>query len=138
MMESVLVDTGPIVAIYAERDAAHERCVAVLKTIRPPLITTWAVLTEACWLLRSEPKAILGILKACEAGLFAIPELDERAFPWIAEFLARYRNVKPQLADASLVFLAERDHLDCIFTLDRRDFSIYRFRKNQSFQLLPR
>lgn len=137
MNQKVLVDAGPIVAIYAERDAAHTECVALLEDICPPMITTWAVLAEVCWLLRNRPNLVQSMLKACGDGLLALPELDELAFSWISEFMTRYVNLQPQLADASLVYLAQRDRLDTIFTLDRRDFSIYRFGKNQAFHLLP-
>ncbi len=46
-------------------------------------------------------------------------------------------DIGVQLADASLVYLAERDQIDTVLTLDRRDFSIYRFGNNRSFTLLP-
>jgi predicted nucleic acid-binding protein len=57
--------------------------------------------------------------------------------PWIATFMRRYRRFKPQLADAALIHLAERENLDVIFTLDRRDFSVYRLSSGRSLQILP-
>jgi predicted nucleic acid-binding protein len=66
----------------------------------------------------------------------AVPMGDEAA-AWIAGFLRKYSKLKPQLADASLVHLAERDDLDTVFTLDRRDFSTYRFGRNRRFRILP-
>ena len=47
------------------------------------------------------------------------------------------KALNAQLADAALVYLAEREGLDTVFTLDRRDFSVYRFSRNRSFHLLP-
>jgi predicted nucleic acid-binding protein len=55
----------------------------------------------------------------------------------IAKILNRYRKLNAQLADAALVHLAERERLDTVFTLDRRDFSVYRFSGNKSFHILP-
>jgi predicted nucleic acid-binding protein len=40
-------------------------------------------------------------------------------------------------ADATLVMLAEELGTDLVFTTDRRDFEVYRFGKNRSFQILP-
>jgi uncharacterized protein len=45
--------------------------------------------------------------------------------------------MRPQLADASLVHLANRESIDTIFTLDRRNFSVYRSARNRRFRLIP-
>jgi predicted nucleic acid-binding protein len=55
----------------------------------------------------------------------------------IAELLQKYESIRPQLADAALVYLAGRERIDAIFTLDRRDFSIYRTSRGRSFRILP-
>ena len=36
----ILVDTGPLVALFDNKDAAHDRCARVLKGLREPLKTT--------------------------------------------------------------------------------------------------
>ena len=48
----ILVDTGPLVALFDPADRAHDRCVETLKTIKEPLATTYPVLTEAFHLLQ--------------------------------------------------------------------------------------
>lgn len=63
--------------------------------------------------------------------------LDEADTVPLARILSRYRKLGPQLADAALVHLAEREGLDTVFTLDRRDFSVYRLSGNRSLHLLP-
>jgi uncharacterized protein len=63
--------------------------------------------------------------------------LEESDTEPIGKILQRYRNLNAQLADAALVHLAERERLDTVFTLDRRDFSVYRFSGNRSFSLFP-
>jgi hypothetical protein len=89
------------------------------------------------WLLRKYPPGIEMLLKGADGGLFEFPVFSEGAASWMARFLKKYRKLGAQLADASLVYLAERDRLDTIFTLDRRDFSVYRFLRNHSFRILP-
>jgi len=37
----------------------------------------------------------------------------------------------------SLVYLAEHEKIETIFTLDRRDFSVYRLGDKRSLNLLP-
>ncbi len=95
------------------------------------------MITEAAWLLRRHPGAVRQLFEGFETGLLRLAELDERATGWIGRFLARYRGVGAQVADAALVYLAERDGMDAVFTLDRRDFSVYRIHGKRALQLLP-
>jgi uncharacterized protein len=135
--QRVLADTGPIVAILSARDAHHDRCVAELADLRPPLITCWPVLTEALWLLRQDSQAIGELFRAFDAGLYTLALLGEEALPWLEAFMHRYRKIGAQLADASLVYLAEREGFNTVFSLDRRDFSVYRYGKNRSLKIIP-
>ncbi|GAC1474380.1 MAG: PIN domain-containing protein [Isosphaeraceae bacterium] len=132
-----LADTGPLVAIVSTDDEHHEACVAALAAIPAPLLTCWPVLTEAAWLLRRRPDALAKLLESFDAGLLSLLPLDDAAVPWIAAFLKRYESLGAQLADAALVYLAEREGLRTVFTLDRRDFSIYRLKRNRALRLLP-
>jgi predicted nucleic acid-binding protein len=133
----VLVDTGPIVAMLSEADQYHERCLIELANLQPPLLTCWPVITEVHWLLRQDPRAVDGMFRAFATGLLKLMPLDEKAIPWLEQFLRRYRKLGAQIADAALVYLAERDKITTVFTLDRRDFSVYRFGKNRSLELIP-
>jgi predicted nucleic acid-binding protein len=137
MIPRVLLDAGPLVALLAPDDAWHERCVQQLHELAPPFLSTWPVLVEAAWLLRSHPDAVQQMFVWMTTGTIALPPLGDEAAPWIAAFLRKYRKLQPQLADASLVYLAEREDIDTIFTLDRRDFEVYRFGRNRRFRLLP-
>jgi len=134
-MKRVLVDTGPIVAILSRRDQYHKVCVDALREMPGPLFTCWPVLTEAAWLLRKSADSVQQLLKGVEAGfLELLPLTTEDAVP-IAAILKKYRRV--QLADAALFHLAARDGLDMVFTLDQRDFSLFRLPKGKGLRILP-
>ena len=135
MHHHVLLDTGPLVAILDGSDNEHEQCLERLLEIQTPLLTCWPVLTEAAWLLNNS-SAIQELLLSINTGLLKLLPIDESALPWIAAFYRKYRKLDPQLADASLVYLAERENLDTIFTLDRRDFSVYRLAGGRTLQIL--
>ena len=137
MIARILVDTGPLVAILKANDHHHQECTEQLAEIKAPLLTCWPVIIEAAWLLRDYPSAIQDLLLSFNTGLLKLLPLDESALPWIATFLRRYRKLDPQIADAALVHLAERENLDIIFTLDRRDFSVYRVTGGRKLRLLP-
>jgi hypothetical protein len=66
-----------------------------------------------------------------------IPEVQSDALPWPQAFLTPYRKRGAQLADASMVYLAERKGIDTVFSLDWPDFAVYRYGKNKPLTLIP-
>jgi predicted nucleic acid-binding protein len=136
-MRRVLADTGPLVAILSRRDQHHRACVDALREMPGPLFTCWPVITEATWLLRHDSDAVERLLSSLNTGfLELLPLTSEDARP-IAAILKKYRDIDAQLADAALVHLAARDGLDTVFTLDRRDFAVYRLPRGRRFRVLP-
>jgi predicted nucleic acid-binding protein len=57
----ILVDTGPLVALFDPLDGSHRRCREILKTLREPLVTTVPVLTEAFHMLSPESPGADGL-----------------------------------------------------------------------------
>lgn len=133
----VLVDTGPLVAIHRSADEHHLRCVESLHAIMPPLFTSWFVIAEAAYLLRDSNAAVERLLQGPELGIYRILPIDESDLPSLSALVRKYRNLRPQLADVSLVHLANRESLEVVFTLDRHDFQVFRTAKGKRFQLLP-
>jgi uncharacterized protein len=134
--DRILVDTGPIVAIFNPQDSFHHTCIEALGAIKSPLHTCWPVLTEAAYLLAYSPRAVDRLLNSLGGFLQLLP-LDPADAKAIADILKRYENIHPQLADAALVHLAGREGIDTIFTLDRRDFSVYRTSRGRALRIIP-
>jgi uncharacterized protein len=137
VIRRVLIDTGPLVAIGREDDEFHDACVEQAKQIVAPMLTCWPVITEAAWPLRSHSRALPELLGQFGKGTFAFCELGAADMPAIAVILKRYDSIGLQLADACIVHLAERENIDTIFTLDRRDFGAVRVRGKQRLNLIP-
>ncbi len=137
VIERILVDTGPIVSLLKRKDAHHETCKAHLKWLRGPLLTCWPFVTEAARLLRKDTAMVKRLLLSVDAGLFGITTLDTRAMVWMPEFIDRYKKLGAQVADAAIVYLAERDDIGAVFTLDRRDFSVDRTTAGKALRVLP-
>jgi predicted nucleic acid-binding protein len=133
----ILIDTGPILAILSASDEYHDVCTEQLRKIKGPLLTCWPVVTEAAWLLRKFPKAISLLLSSFNSRLFELAPLEEADLPGITAILARYKDLGIQLADASLVQIANREGIETIFTLDRRDFGVLRLARGKKFRLIP-
>lgn len=136
-MRRVLVDTGPIVAILSRADHHHERCVEALRTLPGPLFSCWPVITEAAWLLRKNSRAVQQLLRSLHTGFIEMLPLQSLEAKEIAGIMKKYTSLQPQLADAALVYLATRDGIDTILTLDRGDFSVYRLARKRPFRIVP-
>jgi predicted nucleic acid-binding protein len=96
------------------------------------------VITEAAWLLRKSPRAVQQLLRSIDGGFLELLPLAGAESEAIATLMKRYEDVHPQLADIALVYLANRERIDTIFTLDRRDFSIYRSGRRSTFRIIPK
>ena len=137
MRNGVLVDTGPIIAILSESDEHHAACIEQLHHIKGPLLTCWPVITEAVWLLRAYPHAAGMLLSSFQGRPFELLPLGEGDLLGIASILAKYKDLGLQLADASLIHLANREKIETIFTLDRRDFGVMRLARGKKPRLIP-
>jgi predicted nucleic acid-binding protein len=136
-MKRVLVDAGPLVAIMSRADHYHETCVEALHDLPGPLFSCWPVITEAAWLLRKHAGTVRQLLKAISEGFLELLPIQSTEAAEIGKLMEKYRNIRLQLADAALVYLAARDGFDVIFTLDRRDFSVYQAGRKGAFRIVP-
>lgn len=136
-MKRVLADTGPLVAIMSRTDEHHGTCVQTLHDLPGPLFSCWPVITEAAWLLRGHAGAVRQLLNSISTGFLELLPIQSGEAAEIATMMEKFRNIRPQLADAALVYLAERDGFDVIFTLDRRDFSVYNAGRKRPFRIIP-
>ena len=133
----ILVDAGPLVALVDADDQHHEECAATLKTLREPLATVWPPLVEAMYLLSAQPLAQEALWEMLDRGAILLLPLDSSDTPRIREFMRKYANRPMDLADAALLRVAEREGLRKIFTVDRRDFSVYRLHRRTRLTLIP-
>ena len=136
-MPAVLVDTGPLVALLDRSDPYHLSCQESLSSLDDSLVTVWPVLTEAMYLLRAYWQAQDALWEMIESGAVQIISLGMDDIPRMRELMRKYRDLPMDLADAGLVRVAERERLRRIFTLDRRDFQVYRPSRIGRFTILP-
>lgn len=125
----ILADTGPLVALFDPADADHTRCVDRLRSLREPLFTTVAVLTEAFHLLGPESRGATALRAFVSEGGLHVWHFDDTALLRAFELMETYADAPMDLADASLVTAAEVLGTRKVFTLDRKDFNAYRLRR---------
>jgi predicted nucleic acid-binding protein len=133
----ILIDAGPLVALISVADRHHRVCHQTLKTLEEPIGTVWPALTEAMYLLRTSWAAQQALWEMVERGTITLVPLDIDDVPRMRELMEKYRDLPMDLADAALVRIAEREGIRCVFTLDRRDFTIYRPIGIGRFSILP-
>jgi hypothetical protein len=134
---AVLVDTGPLVAVLDRSDPDHASCVDTLQSIEERLVTVWPVITEAMYLLRTFQTAQDALLELLESNVVEVFTLGSGDISRIRELIRKYRDLPMDFADAALVRVAEREKISRVFTLDRRDFQIYRPSRLGRFAILP-
>jgi len=135
----ILVDTGPLVALFDPADADHSRCVEVLSGIEEPIGTTIPVLTDAFHLLTPGSLGSQRLMDFISGHGLMVRFLDKPMLERGLELMMKYADRPMDLADASLVVMAE--HLKCckVFTIYRGDFITYRIRqghRNQAFEII--
>jgi hypothetical protein len=131
-VRSIIVDTGPLVALFDARDERHEEAKRVLESTRATLFTTWPVITEACHFLGQRGKrALLAFIRRGGVRLHPVAIEDVQR---LDELIAKYERM--DFADATLVVLSEKSGITDVFTVDRRDFEAYRTRTGRRFRLV--
>lgn len=123
-MRSILVDAGPLIAMQDRSDRNHLRVKRFIQEFRGRMLTTWPVLAEACHFLPERTQ--IRFLRWAAAGGLGVVEVHESALSTIADWKEKYRNLPMDLADASLLWVAEQTGITEILTIDLRDFAAYR------------
>jgi predicted nucleic acid-binding protein len=133
----ILLDTGPIVAFFDASDSYHQLCIETLKRIKEPLVTSWPVLTESFYLLGFSWGAQDNLWEFIKRGGVEILSLDVKMQARCRGLMKKYKDLPMDLADSTLFVLAESRKMDRVFTLDHKDFKIYRLANKKKFKLLP-
>lgn len=129
----ILVDTGPLVALFDPKDPQHQRCVATLKAIREPAHTTVSVLTATFHMLGPDSLGSDRLRDFIAQGGLSIWFFDPAALTRAFELMERYGDQPMDLADASLIVAAESLATRRVFTIDRKDFETYRVRRGHRY-----
>lgn len=136
MAASILVDTGPMLAMIDRRDHWHDRCVAILPRLPLPLLTSEAVLAELFYLVRADRRATQAVWNFVHSAAITLGTIGDQDLPGLASLMKQYADVPMDFADATLVYLAQRERLNTVFTIDS-DFLVYRIGGRQRFRVLP-
>lgn len=139
-MRNVLIDAGPLVALFATDDAHHARYDALVaqgaaEGLR--LVTTWPCVVEASYMLDAPWR--FELLTWVERGGVQVFPFDAAhlgaMLPWMRRHTEKHK-CDMDLADASLLWLASETGLRDIMTIDVKDFARYRLPEGDALTLL--
>jgi predicted nucleic acid-binding protein len=134
---TILVDTGPLVALLNQRDQYHHWAVEQVKYLKPPFYTCEAVMTEVHFLLARFPSGNRHLNRLAASGKLNLSFAYQDHLTSIHMQIEKYGNIPMSFADACLVQLAETHRRSRILTLDS-NFSIYRTTRDKSLStMLP-
>jgi uncharacterized protein len=133
-----LTDAGPLIALIDAGEPDHERCRAALDRLALPMQTTWPAFTEAIYLLGRAAgwPGQDALWRLVEREALVLATLDPSLVARSAELMHDYRDHPMDLADATLVALAEAEHHATIFTLDSH-FRAYRLHGRRHLHMIP-
>jgi predicted nucleic acid-binding protein len=137
MAVNALVDTGVILALLDRSDNWHTACVAAYNRAQLPLLTTEAVLTEVFHLTYRNLRDVQGVWKLLRVGAIRMVSIEHDELPQIHALMENYADHPMDFADATLVYVAARESLSLILTVDHDDFETYRIGGRKKFSILP-
>ena len=134
-MKQILIDSGPLIALFDASDKYHHEAVNFIKTNKYQLVTSLASITETLYLLDFNRNAQIDFLEWVHRGAVEIHNIERDDFERIRELTIKYRDLPMDFADSCLVYLAEKLNLNTIATIDR-DFTIYRIQGRRKFKII--
>ncbi len=123
-----LIDAGPLVAYFDRADDWHEEATAFISGFKGQFVTSAPVITEVMWLLRADHRVQNEFLRLVSAGVIYQELLSAPDLGRIAELNAAYADLPADIADLSLLVIAERRNISRILTLDT-EFNHYRVKR---------
>ncbi len=132
--DTLIADSGFLIALFDTREPHHAAAKAYLEHGIQPLVTVEAVVVEVSFFLAGDQRR--AFLNAIAAAALPVLALEGNSHRRIAELLRKYDDMSPDYADLALIDLAERSELNAILTLDTHDFSLYRIKGRKCFDLV--
>jgi uncharacterized protein len=137
MAASVLADTGALLALLDKKDQWHYASLEALAQLRVPLLTSEAVVTELFHLMGSGRFQMEAAWNLLRSGTILLAAINDTELEHIRALMIRYSDTPMDFADATLVYLAKRESISSVFTVNYDHFATYRIEGTRRFRILP-
>ena len=125
MLNTILVDTGPLTALFDKDDKHHHKILEFIKGKKFRFVTTTAVVTEVTHLLDFSVDAQIDFFRWILNNGVQLEEVGISDISRIIELTKKYSDQPMDFADATLIVVAERTGIKKIISIDS-DFDVYR------------
>lgn len=139
-MRSILIDAGPLIALFAVDDKHHQRFDRLISELSGGglrLLSVWPCVVKASYLLDVPQR--FEMLRWIELGGVQVYPFEPfhlgEMIPWMQRYTETNKR-EMDLADAALYWLAVETGIVEIMTVDRKDFERYRLPDGRAFVLL--
>lgn len=133
MIKSILIDAGPLIALFDRDDKYHDKIKDYIKGNKVKFVSTIAVITEVTHMLDFNVRAQIGFLEWISQEGIIIHDINQKEIIRIIELSKKYHDVPMDFADATLVVAAEQTGIKEIISIDS-DFEIYRLFKKEKIE----
>jgi uncharacterized protein len=133
MPKLILIDTGPLIALFDKDDKYHKKIKEFIKKERFKFISTMAVVTEVTHMLDFNVRAQIGFLEWIVQEGLVLHEVRQKEIIRVIELCKKYQDRPMDFADATLVVAAEETGIRQIISIDS-DFDIYWLFKKEKIE----
>jgi uncharacterized protein len=125
LVDSVLIDAGPLIALFDSSDKYHRKIKSFLKGNPFRYVSTIAVFTEVSHMLDFSTAAQRDFYEWVMYKGVIISDINQNDLLRLIELTDKYSSLPMDFADATLVITAEKTGIRRIISIDR-DFDVYR------------
>jgi uncharacterized protein len=125
LLNSILIDAGPLIALFDTSEKRHKPMKAFLRKNPCRYVSTIAVFTEVSHMLDFSVHAQRDFYEWVMCKGVIISDINQNDMPRLIELTGKYADLPMDFADATLVITAEKTGIREIISLDK-DFDIYR------------
>ena len=133
MVDSVLIDAGPLIALFDSSDKYHRKIRSFLKDNPFRYVSTVAVFTEVSHMLDFNTAVQRDFYEWVMYKGVIISDINQNDLLRLIELTDKYSSLPMDFADATLVITAEKTGIRQIISIDR-DFDIYRLPGKEQIQ----
>lgn len=139
-LREVLCDSGPLAALFNSSDSYHSQALGYFKRhgANVRLLTTWEVISEVMYFLdfsaHAQADLLLWLHEGASRDRVRIAALETDDLLGLSAMMRKYADRPMDLADASLMWLANSTGVTDIISVDRADFAVYRTNKRKAFK----
>ena len=137
--KELIIDSGFLIALLNKNDQYHQQAIQQIKSLSDrKWVSTWAIMTEVSHMLAKEKAfhTIQRVLNLCENGGLTLFHIGIQHISRLKQLMEKYQDLPIDLADASLILLAEELGHGEIVSTDKRDFGAYRWKNHKPFSNL--